>query len=560
MIAFEEKSPRCSLEGSCIWNVNATEEECGVGESMCMYCYNSTHCKANHSFDQTECGSIFVCVLPDDVIFNITQEECENRVIAGTNGYCDDVDFIYETLLAINDTYLPENEPLLQSLSGACIFPLNPNNSPTCPYLRTGNYSLDFSTHRGCVVFADCSFNSSQNLPFNCSHILQNESECVNEGGRWLSLPIPNREQCEDTEQLYCSDKTGHYAYQILRPFGERDGEKFCEDCHFMRTKPSVWINGTSSGIYNYTKPQWKKAEMVTPYHSNVTSIDRDFIDVLVDSVDLSIQSFSYSSSARCYYTVAMEPVSYIVDSCISDDGITPNNTEGMFLGIFNPDNDPFEPVSFGEAYCCPGMSFRIFLLNGYLDFITEPDTFLFCGQSEVFMTWRSQFVGNRTIEPLSLFGDPNLLDPDPVRNDVGASVGIVVSDGFFFENQLIPEGSYYRVEVSVDPRLGDYDSRYTIYDFGSMVSEEERYRRNELEVRPMNIKNIVLSTNAIGQRTASATISHLNETTSRTFLILRLPDFSEEGVDELLSDGEKVMLYVFCGLYGLSFLFVLEF
>jgi hypothetical protein len=50
---------------------------------------------------------------------------------------------------------------------------------------------------------------------------------------------------------------------------------------------------------------------------------------------------------------------------------------------------------------------------------------------------------------PVTIFGDSNLLDPYPVRNDLGASVGRVIGDGIYFETLVNPQPVIWDEEVT---------------------------------------------------------------------------------------------------------------
>ena len=52
------------------------------------------------------------------------------------------------------------------------------------------------------------------------------------------------------------------------------------------------------------------------------------------------------------------------------------------------------------------------------------------CFYSDIILAPTSDFVGNRPSEPITVTNDPNELDPSPVRNQVGASVGEILGDG----------------------------------------------------------------------------------------------------------------------------------
>ena len=53
-----------------------------------------------------------------------------------------------------------------------------------------------------------------------------------------------------------------------------------------------------------------------------------------------------------------------------------------------------------------------------------------FCKYSVITFASAQVFVGNHPEFPLTVLGDPNPIDPYPVRNTNGASVGQVVGDG----------------------------------------------------------------------------------------------------------------------------------
>ena len=569
---FTQLNPLCPNNKVCNWDKNQSETECVEEEYVCMYCYNSSHCVGNLDLTTKEaCESTPVCVLPDEVFFDVTEEECQLMVDSDDeeDGYCNDPDFIEETILRVNESFTYLENPILESLDGVCYFPLSPDNFPSCPYRQNFSYySLDFSTRRGCVVYSRCFFDFFP-IPLSCTQILQSKSECEKEGGKWLSFPIDTKEECEDISQLYCEDPI-RYTLRIPRPRDQLlDGDDgdgdvdVCEKCDQIRTKPATWVQNKANR-YKYTTPKWARSQMVPIFYSNTRSLDFQFIDTSLTTVDNGIESLNYGASARCYYTLAMEPATYLTGSCLSDEEFTLNNTEDTFFGIFDPENDPYSPVSFGFGLWCPGMEYRVLLANGILTFGSLSTSSLICGVSNVYLTYRSQFVGNRTIVPTSLFGNPNLLDPDPVRNEMGASVGVVASDGFFFcdndeLNSVFPNGTFYNVTVLVYPPSKDENDKYTVYDFGFEVLPEERYRKNELELRPMDV-SVELKSDSINRTIAVATISRefvSNSCSRRTFLIRRIPDYSEQKVDRLLGDGEETLLYVFSGLYGASFLIV---
>ena len=573
-VAFTLSNPLCPNNKVCNWDKNQSETECVEEEYVCMYCYNSSHCVGNLDLTTKEdCESTPVCVLPDEVLFGVTEEECQLMVDSGDeeDGYCNDLDFIEETILRVNESFTYLENPILESLDGVCYFPLSPDNFPSCPYRQNFSYySLDFSTRRGCVVYSRCSYDFA--VPFNCTQILQSKSECEKEGGKWLSFPIDTKEECEDISQLYCEDPI-RYTLRIPRPRDQLldgddgDGDDgdgdvdVCEGCDQLRTKPATWVQNKG---YKYTTPKWARSQMVPTFYSNTRSLNLQAIDLLLFNIDNGIESLNYGASVRCFYLLSMEPATYLTRSCLSDEEFTLNNTENTFFGIFDPENDPYSPVPFGPGIWCPGMEYRVPLSNGILTLGSLASPLQPCALSLVYLTYRSQFVGNRTIVPTSLFGDPNLLDPDPVRNEMGASVGVVASDGFFFcdndeLNSMFPNGTFYNVTILVDLPLKDENDKYTVYDFGFEVLPEERYRKNELELRPMDV-SVELKSDSINRTIAVATISQEIVTDScsrRTFLIRRIPDYSEQKVDRLLGDGEETLLYVFSGLYGASFLIV---
>jgi len=297
---------------------------------------------------------------------------------------------------------------------------------------------------------------------------------------------------------------------------------------------------------------------MVPTYYYTNTSISFVLLYNLLSSSQLRFEGFINYNGFSCYIEPFIDPFDLISCDC------TNNSTEGEC------NDDGLETAqAIGSIWLCPGVDITVGVPPGAVTSQGDQVSGTECKFLIINLASSASFVGNRERESLTVFGDPNDLDPYPVRNEKGASVGRVLSNGISFsfieEYQLSLERDVLQVYLSfvvnflsseLDNVPGDF-----VIDFGYEVTNiSQKYYKNEIELRPLNAQGSTLGITVDQARQLpsfsanGAWVSPFSHPSlTRVYPIARMVNWEEEDTDNLLTSGEKAMMGVFCGLYGLS-------
>jgi hypothetical protein len=514
----------------------------------------------------------------------VGEEACEE------SGECDDPDLIYES---IQEAAL-QFPSLSNAANGVCITPLEPNNVPPCPLLRNSTVlTLDFTTQRGCVRFSECLYETA-GFPTECDHSPATEELCISEyGGSWLSLPIQTKEACENPLGVSEADSPGFCRISNAIPYLSPKGRGECEECGGAPVPPAVWKAETWKGG-QFASPSWREAELVPTFYYVSNSISYFKLEELFEKAALEFENFILWSGESCL----VDPFVGILDTmscdCAFDGNVTiPDQITNPFNEGFNLTNlencrSRLATEEIGAVWFCPNVDLQVGVISGVVTTLSEYVGGDICFFSDITLASESDFVGNRPSEPRTVFNDPNDLDPSPVRNRKGASVGEVLGDGvrLMLSENVQPvnwaeevQGVQFTFVVDLSVFEDKNIPPTYILDFGMEVvnSSLKTQPSGEIELRPLNatigrsvgqpIQNF-LPEDSTQQAQLPITIEGVlldpfrYQQPARVYPIARIADehWEDRDTDDALSHGEVILIGVFTALYGIAFLISLAF
>jgi len=180
----------------------------------------------------------------------------------------------------------------------------------------------------------------------------------------------------------------------------------------------------------------------------------------------------------------------------------------------------------------------------------------------------------------LTVLGNPNPIDQYPVRNAYGASVGRVIGDGISlihanqsyinWDQEIRAVGLMLYIDMEI-LSSSNIPSDY-VFDFGvEVLSVNEKYYKNEIELRPLNApqKSISLTVGELLQMNQNTTTLKVQFTAqwprpfsfgngARIYTVARMDSWENVPKGDVLTEGEQAMVGVFAGLYGISFFITL--
>ena len=176
---------------------------------------------------------------------------------------------------------------------------------------------------------------------------------------------------------------------------------------------------------------------------------------------------------------------------------------------------------------------------------------------------------------PTTPFRDPNDMDAYPVRNQRGASVGIVVGDGFILRDSganlpwidLLSDVQDLTMTFFIDGRyiLEALRTETKVFDIGVELQGSEKTSRDKIELRPLNV-SMWLENGKIIDMPFEGNSYKLSATLSRPFQwsdrrlypILRNKGWVTQNTEDPFTSGEKAMLISFAVLYAACLVVVL--
>eukprot|EP00009_Paramoeba_aestuarina_P004329 CAMPEP_0201511284 /NCGR_PEP_ID=MMETSP0161_2-20130828/3752_1 /ASSEMBLY_ACC=CAM_ASM_000251 /TAXON_ID=180227 /ORGANISM="Neoparamoeba aestuarina, Strain SoJaBio B1-5/56/2" /LENGTH=1798 /DNA_ID=CAMNT_0047906711 /DNA_START=91 /DNA_END=5487 /DNA_ORIENTATION=- len=597
----------------CEYDNSLLEEDCDTNTPVCMYCHNSSHCEViPEATDRDECENTPICLLPGgEIRWNVDEDECEaiksctelcngaacadKKSCESIGGFCEDTDAIVETVDYAIAKYPTSN--LGPAANGVCITPISADNNPPCPFLseivepginqldsRVGN-SWDFTTHRGCVNFTYClpssllfgAGNGAATLPRVCTHEHPNATACEeNAGGRWLPLPIQNEEDCENPLRVDEDEFPGFCLEDITgeRPYLSQKGRRDCEECGGVPTPPATWRKGRWVGGLA-RRAEWRAPQMKPKFLYVADSMSFLALNDLLALSSANVDLFLSETEVSCSITPFVNYLSLFSCGCGGADSVDECPPP------FQTNEDTASVI--GGAWFCPGVSSKVGIPVGRLEINGSDVTGDLCKFAGIGLANIEVFVGNRERVPLSVLGDPNPIDAEAVRNENGASVGEAVGNGIKF---IYGRSNFvdHREEVEevtltlfLDVELlrsvpGDH-----VFDLGQEVLDDDDKRyADEVELRPLNAK-LAKGDLIRDGTTVREVLSEVDENdfivemtvywrkpfdkgSTRVYPITREKVWKDDTQDDVLSQGEKIMVAVFGALYGLSFLISLIF
>jgi hypothetical protein len=296
-------------------------------------------------------------------------------------------------------------------------------------------------------------------------------------------------------------------------------------------------------------------AELLPPFHIEKDTISFPRLDELFAKSVTAVDAFAEQAEIHC----KISPFSNYIELLSCDCG---GDTNGTCASPFSDQSNIFAFVWF-----CPGVDFKTGLLSGELDVSGADVLGETCKISSVSFAPVDVFVANHEREPLTVLGDPNEIDQFAVRNAEGASVGIVVGDGFALNdvNNVTWRGEVQKmtVEFLARARLISTTNPNYYFDIGyEILDRSKKLHKDEIEIRPLNSPNLS-PTLPIGETdgdvlVTGTLVAPLSFTPgTRVYPIAVAGDWEKQAKDNILSDGEQVMVAVFAGLYGLGFILV---
>jgi len=579
----------------CNWDSAVTDSAaCGARDWFCAHCFNRGHCVPIPG-PQTEqaCAATTLCVDRGDVAVVTAQDPCpladrctqpcgrdvcaSREECLAEGGICSDPDEI-ELAVGLVDSamgYGPRD--------GVCIRPVAPFNEPPCELLY-GAY--DFRTRRGCVAMSECEPDGT-----GCRAALTTAADCRAVGGAWLALPI-GKADCNGYEPPPAIEDRDSLC-ERMDGYTSPSSANCSRECDFPATL-GEWVPG------RWLEPevvaaQWTRAEMVASYAVvNDTVLSSNSSDLRFDFGRSLFDSFLISSLYECFVLPRTSIFSVTAASCRSDGSAYPLN-ETLETRLSYPGLEPFLDY-LGVTPYIPG-----YTLEGTDLLVSSPSVFWlcpeffsslpgsygvlvglrdsyggeFCGASLVSQAWRYDFVGNDPIKPTLVFHDPNALDPLPVRNAKGASVGGIVGNGFSiepvargpfsanFSNDVVSLMAILIVQRSASVEAQQYDPRFVHFDVGvEVLDASQRAFAEEAEVRPINAKLaeaimelrdpelLVAAEDFFG---AIIPLPYRDEFRgARFFPIVRMENWETKNRDDVLSGGERITLILFACLYAI--------
>jgi len=595
-----EALPLCILSnGTLLWDVS--QEDC-ENLGSCSEACGTTECE--------------------------TQEECETK-----GGRCIDSDNIQRSVELAAEIF----PSLAPALGGVCLTPLSPDNHPSCPNTNLNTSStLDFTSSRGCVRFSVCGagtefYGGTKPFPASCIHKPAQKSECETDfGGKWLELPLETKERCINPLSLSEDDLPGFCdvskVTQSVSPrtaiYLAQRSKQDCLECGGIPVSPAKWSVGRwFQG--NPVSSSWMEAKRVPSSRVAPNSISYLKLNHLFSRASLRFETFINQIEYSCVVEPFLGAYAQIVSSCAN--GSSPNMAEKPSV---SPEfeqykiekmeemkkeqgaernaistareqevkreiettkkerkNEVDEAQQFflgsplvGGVWFCPNVSYQVGLVTGIVFPLGDYIVGDLCKYSDILLAPDEVFVGNHKRTPRTLFGDPNKLDPYPVRNQEGASVGRVIGSGILFDLAKNIQPVIWREEVLAvsisfvaDLRqLTDVDvpPEYVL-DFGvEVLDPKDKHRKNEIELRPLDAKGPTMG-QSFGEASAGKNSFKVDgvwvgpfETSigARLYPIARMVDWKEEKTDSLLTEGEKDMVITFAVLYGVAFVITVIF
>eukprot|EP00008_Paramoeba_atlantica_P001690 CAMPEP_0201501200 /NCGR_PEP_ID=MMETSP0151_2-20130828/83460_1 /ASSEMBLY_ACC=CAM_ASM_000257 /TAXON_ID=200890 /ORGANISM="Paramoeba atlantica, Strain 621/1 / CCAP 1560/9" /LENGTH=730 /DNA_ID=CAMNT_0047894689 /DNA_START=771 /DNA_END=2964 /DNA_ORIENTATION=- len=473
--AYDRIQEICNSSLFCNWDKEITDPEiCEAEEEMCMFCLNETNCVLPPIpvTSQSECEETTICVLSDgSYLFDLSDEECREIdvrpcLLTGTCGHCIDPDNIF---LVVKET---ADLVRLSTPERVCVFPMRPHNTPGCSHIR-GSENYDFVARRGCIAAFTCE------RPSICTFISSEECESAN--GHWVNIPF-NEEDCVGEGEIFCAQPFS-YPNQVAHP-----SKIGCENCSESPESVGEWENHKNLSGTPY-KMEWREPKMVAEY-VEARGLDYSSFDFLVAQMENVVNTWVYSQSFFCYFQINTPYLWYLSNQCLVplDEHLEVDTINISSVGLVEVSETEFANSTIG--IWCPGTNLSVMFFNGELLTFTNDTELLTCVPGYIFNVFRSEFVGKPPQKPVTVFGDPNTVDPDSVRNEHGASVGVIVGDGIF----VSPSTDFTLtrdMSMLIYFRVSEHDAKsdnkkYTVLDLGiEVLDPSQKKNPGVLEVRP---------------------------------------------------------------------------
>lgn len=254
-----------------------------------------------------------------------------------------------------------------------------------------------------CVLFTDClptvSFFASglgvpigTNAASSCGVKYPNQTNCEEEGGEWLSLPLSSRRVCEDiiggtSSSALC--EIGHGAPSPKNPSMCREcGGKVVAPAEWI---PGEWISGTSE------RGEWSRAAMMPAYyHVDDTISFMTMNDMLVNASKLLNLYLSYTDYACRVYPFLNY---YSLFACDCSDPLL----EDRSLVDIEQCNAPLQQnlantgsFTMGAMFFCPDQDIQTGLLIGNLVSFGQDILGRICLGADTVLAPADVFIGNR--------------------------------------------------------------------------------------------------------------------------------------------------------------------
>mmetsp|Transcript_19390 Transcript_19390/g.54447 ORF Transcript_19390/g.54447 Transcript_19390/m.54447 type:complete len:1803 (+) Transcript_19390:150-5558(+) len=582
------QSPECILDEVpevCNWDNSISDSEACGNEFHCMYCHNDQDCVILQATTEEECLALDVCVFPNGTVAaDISEESCgefegctESSCMGGAPansrlecsykcGVCEGVDNIESGVQAAIQKY-----PNLAGIEGVCLHPLHPYNEPDCSFLTdpTNGVTADFSTSQGCVFFSTCTptfalsggGSQARRRATDCfPSEFADRTFCEASGGKWLSLPL-DRASCGDQSKL---DDNEVFCQTVLdfQPLAAPADRDDCLACDGTPQRQAVfrggsWVSGT------FRRPVWQPARTV-PLATREMSLSmpllNDFLERVVANLTASLAYVSHVCLQRSFAT----PLEGLSCFCGEGDG------DGQLCNELTRQGGEVLPVqTLGEFYICPDFP----TLSAFQDLRLRsghtPDEYIagdVCTVTQYQLATKSVFLTNRQRVPRLIFGDPNTLDPFPVRNFKGASVGVVLGNGLVLKRSSSFGERPRRVELSFFLNISEVSStpaQFNRVDFAIEVLDPlEKYHPDEIELRPLDATGFTVGLSREeflafpyteeqdGFYAVGIWQSPDIDRSPRIFPVMVMDDWVNVETEDLLSSGEKAMLITFSILY----------